>query len=162
MKLFIKLMLALLVLAVLLPFTILKDQNGKTLMSFSDIGLPDFSMPSLSSNKVKSAVGGSKTDMFYQWQDADGTIQFTTEPPPEGVEYTIKKYNPDTNLIKAVSLPEEEEPVAEPGVASEGQQPKIQIGSPYSTEEVKKLIEDAQNIEKKLQQRYEDQASALN
>ena len=50
MKLFVKLMLALLVLALLLPFTILKDDHGNTLMSFSDFSLsdvkmPDFSMP---------------------------------------------------------------------------------------------------------------------
>ena len=42
MKLFVKLMLAGLVLAFLLPFTLLKDDQGKTLMSFSDFSLARF------------------------------------------------------------------------------------------------------------------------
>jgi hypothetical protein len=45
MKLFAKTMIAALFIAMLLPFTILKDDSGNTLMSFSEISLPDFSMP---------------------------------------------------------------------------------------------------------------------
>ena len=163
MKLFVKLMLALLVLAVLLPFTILKDQNGNTLMSFSDLGLPDFSMPSMPKANLGSS-SSTQRDIFYQWKDASGTVQFTTQPPPEGVEYEIKKYNPNSNVIKAVEVPEpeEEKPEGEAGAVAQGDQPSIQIGSPYNPDDIKKLIDDAQSIEQKLQQRYEDNRSALN
>ena len=120
MKLFVKLMLAILVMAFLLPFTVLKDNEGKTLMSFSDFSLSDFNladfkMPDMlgSDKLLPTNGGGSREDVFYRWNDAKGNIQFTTEPPPDGVEYTVKGYNPDTNLIQAVEIPVEE-PVVEP------------------------------------------------
>ena len=48
MKLFTKIMIAVLFIALLLPFTILKDDSGDTLVSFSDLSFPDLSMPNLS------------------------------------------------------------------------------------------------------------------
>jgi hypothetical protein len=158
-------MLTMLVLAVLAPFTILKDNEGKTLMSFSDLGLPDLKMPdlpSMSSNKFLTSSGGrGEVAVFYQWYDNQGTVQFTTTPPPHGIDYVVKEFNPDTNLIEAVNLPVEKS-VSETSAISTAREPSLEIGSPYNPEDVKKLIEDAQSIEKKLQQRFEDQNSALN
>ena len=110
-------MLVGLVLAFLLPFTLLKDDQGKTLMSFSDFsisdfslldfGLADFKIPDiLGSDRLLPTVGGgSREDIFYRWNDAKGNVHFTTEPPPDGIEYSVKGYNPDANVIKAVKLP---------------------------------------------------------
>ena len=166
MKMFGKLMLTLLVLAVLAPFTILKDSEGKPLMSFSSLSLPNFGVPDMpsissSSSALAPAINGNKVDKFYKWYDAGGSLQFTTEPPPDGIDYTVKEFDPDTNLIQAVSLPVEEE-VKETSDASSAKEPALEIGSPYNPDDIKKLLEDAQNIEKKLQQRFEDQKSALN
>ncbi|MCP4275688.1 MAG: hypothetical protein GY779_04975, partial [Gammaproteobacteria bacterium] len=47
MKFFGKLLLAVLIIGLLLPFTILKGKDGKPLMSFTDLKLPDFSAPKL-------------------------------------------------------------------------------------------------------------------
>ncbi|MCP4469835.1 MAG: DUF4124 domain-containing protein [Gammaproteobacteria bacterium] len=163
-------MLAALVLALLLPFTILKDDQGKTLMSFSDIGLPDFNLPgmsSFSSNKLTpsgSGLGGK--DIFYRWYDADGNVQFTTEPPPDGIEYTVKGYDPNANVIRAVKMPAGEtaanEPAAnEPAPTGETANAPPEM-NPYDTESTKKLFEDTKNIEKLLNQRLEDQNSNLN
>ena len=165
MKLFVKLMLALLVLAVLAPFTLLKDNEGKTLMSFSDLGLPDFSLPDMPSmsatGQSSSSSGSGGVAVFYKWYDDRGTVQFTTELPPDGIDYEVKEFDPNTNLIQAVSLPAEETTTDVSAVPT-AREPSLEIGSPYNPEDVKKLIEDAQNIEKKLQQRFEDQNSALN
>jgi hypothetical protein len=127
MKLFAKLMIAVLILAMLLPFTILKGPDGKTLLSFSDFSLPDFNlpdfnlpdMPKMPSVDMPGASDGDLAgkDLFYKWYDADGNVQFTK--------------------------PED-------------------IGNPYSQESIKKLFEDAKNIEKLLNQRAMDQESALN
>ena len=161
MKLFAKLMIAALVIAMALPFTILKDENGNTLMSFKNLGLPDFSMPDMPDAKKLTSGSGQK-DYFYKWYDAEGNVQFTTEPPPEGVEYTVKGYDPDTNLIQAVQAPSEktaqqnQEKPAAPGLDSGA------LDNPYSPDNVKKLIEDAKNVQKILNQRYQDQESAFN
>jgi hypothetical protein len=170
MKLFVKLMLALLVLALLLPFTILKDDQGKTLMSFSSLKLPDFSLsvPSMPSakNLVPAASESHRMDVFYKWYDASGNLQFSTAPPPAGIEYTVKQFDPDTNVIEAVSLP-----VAEPPIESSANAPSAglgradmpgDLGNPYDKENIKKLFEDAENVEKLLQQRLNNQNSAIN
>ncbi len=175
MKLFVKAMFAVLVLAMLLPFTVLKGPDGRTLMSFSDIGLPDFSfdmpdMPDVSSGGGTATLQAGDTltetdaglqgkDIFYQWNDADGNIQFTTQPPPEGVPYTVKGYDPDANVIQSVKLPEPEAEKKSPSdkLGSDGK-----IGNPYEQESIKKLIQDAKNVEKMLSERYQQQEELLN
>ena len=164
MKLFAKFLLAALFIAMLLPFSVLKGPDGNPLMSFSDIGLPDFSVPDLpsmpSGSKMGSALDGGGLDIIYQWYDADGNVQFTTEPPPPGIEYTVKGYDPDTNVIQAVELPPEE---SQPEEEEAEQVEKVDdLGNPYDPEMIEKLFEDAKNVEKLLKQRYEDADSALN
>lgn len=161
MKLFAKLMLAALVIAMALPFTILKDKNGNTLMSFDNLKLPDFSMPDLPDAKKLTSGSGQK-DFFYKWYDADGNVQFTTEPPPEGVDYTVKGYDPDTNLIQAVKAPAEAAPEQPSRDSAKPALDPDVLDNPYSPENVKKLIDDAKNVQKILNQRYQDQESALN
>ena len=166
MKLFLKLMLALLFIALLLPFTILKDDDGNTLMSVKDISLPEFSLPDLSSARslVPDTPASSGMDKFYKWYDSEGNVQFTTEPPPDGVEYTVKEYDPDTNLIQAVELPKEEAP--EKTTSLQTGNPAADAPTddfnPYSKEKIEKLMEDTKNIEKLLNQRVIDQNNAIN
>ena len=79
-------MLAALVLAALLPFTILKDEQGKTLMSFSKFKLPEFKLPEFNlpdmprlpdaKNLTSPAVGAGGGDIFYKWYDAGGNVHF--------------------------------------------------------------------------------------
>ncbi|MDH3762433.1 MAG: hypothetical protein OEU50_15740 [Gammaproteobacteria bacterium] len=167
MKLFAKLMIAVLILALFLPFTILKGPDGKTLLSFADFSLPDFSLPDLPKMPSVDLPGASDSDLagkdlFYKWYDAEGNVQFTTEPPADGVEYTVKGFDPDTNVIQAVEVPATD--TAPENGASSGQttaKPEDN-GNPYSQESIKKLFEDAKNIEKLLNQRAGDQESALN
>jgi hypothetical protein len=173
MKLFVKLMLAALVVGFLLPFTLLKDDEGKTLMSFSDFSLPDFKMPSikmpdmLRSDKLLPTNGGSsREDVFYRWNDAKGNVHFTTEPPPDGIKYTVKGYNPDTNLIQAVEIPVEEPVVESPppgsGPASENKSSAQDPDSPYSKDNIQKLFDDTRNLEQMFNQRNKNLNSAAN
>lgn len=159
MKLFAKLLLAALVLAILLPFTILKNDQGKPMMSFSGFSLPELSdLSSGSSLKPSIDVIGGK-DIFYKWYDADGNLQFTTELPPDGVEYTVKGYDPNTNVIQAVKLPKEEVATDEPVIGTSEEQPEL---NSYDPQSIQKLMEETRNIEKLLNQRFENQNSALN
>ncbi|MCP4769367.1 MAG: DUF4124 domain-containing protein [Gammaproteobacteria bacterium] len=163
MKFFAKILLAALVLALLLPFTILKDDRGKTLMSFSDFSLPE--MPSFGGvsklTPSSSSLGGK--DTFYRWYDAEGNVQFTTEPPADGIEYTVKGYDPNTNVIQAVKTPAAEAASAPNVPASTGEtSSELPEVNPYDAESVKKLIEDTKNIEKLLNQRQQNQNATLN
>lgn len=167
MKLFAKIMIAVLFIAMLLPFTILKDDDGGTLLSLSDITLPNFSKPDLPEFSVNTPQVGSDRDLggkdiFYKWYDGDGNVQFATEPPPEGVEFTLLGFDPEANVIQAVKLPpgESEKDASNPG-RKKVDNPE-DIGNPYSQENVKKLFEDTRNIEKLLKQRLQDQDSMVN
>jgi len=173
MKLFVKLLLAALFIAVMLPFTILKGRDGNTLMSFSDFSLPAISIPNVSmpdlsewftSKKITPANDNdlSGKDIFYKWYDSEGNIHFTSEPPPDGIEYTRKGFDPDANVIQAVKIPAKEStaakettPVQEKSVGPE------ESVNPYSAERIKKLFEDSKNLEKLLDQKAKNQESAL-
>ncbi len=161
MKLFAKLMIAALFIAMALPFTVLKDKNGNTLMSFDNLKLPDFSMPDMP-DAGKLTSGSGQKDYFYKWYDASGNVQFTTEPPPEGVEYTVKGYDPDTNVIQAVKAPAEAAPEQAPRESAKPKQEPGALDNPYNPENIKKLIDDAKNVQNILNQRYQGQESALN
>lgn len=166
-------MLAGLVVAFLLPFTVLKDDQGKTLMSFSDFRLPnfglaDFKMPDMPGRDrlLPTDAGDSREDIIYRWNDAKGNVHFTTEPPPDGIEYTVKGYNPDANVIRAVKLPAEE-PVAEQPAstaepASKDMSSAQDAGNPYNKDNVQKLFDDSKNIEQLLNQRLKNQNTAAN
>lgn len=164
MKLFAKLMIAAMFIALLLPFTILKDKNGSTMMSLDKLKLPDFSMPDLPDmpgGKSLSPTGAGE-DIFYKWYDPQGNVQFTTEPPSAGIEYTIKGYDPNTNVIQAVKAPAEPDAGGDPDSAPKTQLKPGDIENPYDPENIKKLMEDAKNIQDILNQRFKDQESALN
>jgi len=171
MKLFMKLLLAVLVLAFLLPFTLLKNEQGNTLMSFSDFELPDFELPELpdlspGKDLIPSQVTSGGMDTFYKWYDPKGNVQFTTEPPPDGVEYTVKQYDPNANVIHAVKLPAEDRDAAAseanssanpvPEKSSQGQT------SPYNDNSIGKLFENARDIENLIKQRTNSQNDTIN
>ena len=173
MKLFVKLMIAALFIALMLPFTILKDKDGDTLMSFSDFSLPDISMPNISMPDLPSFSGSkgpkpssdddlSGKDIFYKWYDSEGNIQFTTEPPPNGVEYTRKGFDPNANVIQAVEIPVEEPAAEETKPVQKKSADRRDNVNPYSADSIKKLFEDTKNIEKLLNQRAINQQSAIN
>ena len=168
MKLFAKFLLAALVLGLLLPFTILKDDQGKTLMSFSDFSLPDMSLPDMPSFDGVSKLTPSSSDIggksiFYKWYDAEGKVQFTTQPPPDGIEYTVKGYDPNVNVIQSVKVPEAEPAgTGETTATSESTGAQPGLANTYDADAIKKMFEDTKNIEKLLNQRYENQNSTIN
>ena len=160
MRFFIKILITLVVLAILLPFTLLKGKDGRPLMSLDKLKAPDISVPSL---PASGRDGGNK-DLIYRWTDSEGVIHFTNTPPPQGVEYTVKGYDPNTNLIQSVELPQDEEPSVRKPVQAATKKPPgslQEIGNPYSVEKVEKLMEDAQNVQKLLEDRLKRQEEII-
>ncbi len=165
MKFFGKLMITALVLAVLLPFTVLKGKDGRPLMSFSDIKLPNVKIPDLSvpdaikPSNTQLSPNNSDKDIVYKWKDSSGALHFTSSPPPEGIEFTAKGYDPNQNLIQSVKVNKEED--QETGIAGQGDgkgggiQNKSEkgIGNPYSPKKIEKLFDDAENVQKILNER---------
>ena len=158
MKLFMKLMLALLVLAILLPFTLLKNDQGRPLMSFSEFAVPDFKFPELGGvpsgkSLLPSDQGPADFDRFYKWYDAEGELQFTTEPPPDGIKYTIKEVDPNLNLIQSVTLTAEEvvpQVITTPSAPGQPLTPQ-NLGDIYDKDSIQNLIDNARKVEQQLQ-----------
>lgn len=160
MKLFAKLLISVLVIGILLPFTILKGTDGKPLLSFTNLQAPD--MPKLP--ETIDSFGDESQDgkeVIYKWIDGKGNLQFSNTPPPEGIEYTVKDYDPNVNVIQAVVVkPEETEeiPASQP---DEKVTSVEEVGNPYAPEKIEKLFEDAKNIEKLLSQRLKNQEAMI-
>jgi len=161
MKLFVKFLIAAVVLAILLPFTILKDKDGRPLMTLDKIKAPDITLPQLPETIKNTEINSvtDSNDVIYKWRDSKGELHFSSSPPSEGIRYTSKGYDPNTNLIQSVNIPDEKpEQVVE-------QAPQIKkpsdIGNPYSPEKVEKLMEDAQNIQKLLNDRISKQEALI-
>jgi len=175
MNLFIKLLIAILVIGLLLPITFLKDKHGNPMLSVRDLNfpsvtLPELSMPDFLSSGMAKIPGGARDsdgelldgkDLIYKWTSADGNVQFSNSQPPEGVVYTLKGYDPNLNVIQAV----ETQAAGSEEVSGSESKKKISsvkdIGSPYSVERIEKLFEDANNIEKLLNQRLNNQAAEI-
>lgn len=157
MKLFTKLLIAALVLAVLLPFTILKGKDGRPLMSWKDLKAPDLDLPEVPDGLKLPNAGatGKRQDIIYKWRDAKGELHFTSSPPPKGIEYEAKGYDPNANLIQSIEIKHEEAvaPVAEQPQQNESKG----IGNPYSPEKIEKLFKDAENVQKLLDDRMKQQ-----
>ncbi|MFT5658754.1 MAG: hypothetical protein ACI9KN_002035 [Gammaproteobacteria bacterium] len=166
MKLFGKLLIAVLIIGFLLPFTILKGKDGKSLMSFSDIKFPSFSnpldidVPGFDDLKDLSKPA-SASNLIYKWTDDEGNLQFSSSKPEESIEYTVKGYDSNQNVIQSVKI--EPKPV-ETVVDSEAEKKTANtndIGSPYSVEKVEKLFKDAEGIEKLLNDRLKNQEAII-
>jgi len=160
MKLFIKLLISVLVISILLPFTILKGTDGKPLLSFADLKSPE--LPKVSGSIT--GLGGknsNRKDAIYKWVGENGDLQFSNSPPPAGIEYTVMNYDPNQNVIQAVEI-ESNEPVE---VLEREPKKKVtsmkDVGNPYSPEKIEKLFEDANNIEKLLNQRLNNQEAII-
>lgn len=172
MKLFVKLLLIILVIGLLLPFTFLKGKDGKTLMSFSDIKLPAGSFSDLFGtsvagiDKLKEITNqkGSTAEknLIYKWTDIDGNLQFSSSPPAEGINFTVKGYDSNQNVIRSVSA----EPAAQKGVLDTTPDENKsagadKVGNPYSVEKVEKLFKDAEGLENLLNQRLKKQDAII-
>jgi len=175
MKLPAKMLIAALVIALLLPFILLKGKDGSAMLkvrdlNFASVSLPELSMSDFLSWGLPSIPGRNSSpddesltgnDVIYKWTDANGNLQFSNNRPPEGIVYTIKGYDPNLNVIQAV----ETRPTGPDAVPEYESKKKVtsakDIASPYSIEKIEKLFENANNIENLLDQRMENQAAEI-
>jgi hypothetical protein len=131
---------AALVIAASLSFTVLKGDDGEPLLSFSDFKVPEvdlenfFIMNMLESWRASSSELPRAESTIYQWTDTEGNLQFSNSPPPAGIEYTERKYDPNENVIPAVST------------NSNDANQHGDADSIFSPGVIEKLFEDANNV----------------
>lgn len=115
----------------------------------SGFKFPDFSKTDL--NPLSSAP-----ETAYKWVDENGRTHYSNEVPAQSQPaIEVIKVDPNTNIIQAVELPEE---------AEEGETTVITPveGPLYKPENIQKLINDAKNVEKVLQERHKKQEEIIN
>jgi hypothetical protein len=144
-------------------------------MNFSDISLPYGSFSDLLGTNVpviddlkgliniSGPIRGS--NQIYKWIDIDGNLHFSSSPPAENIKYTVKGYNPNQNLIQAVSVEPEVGQLVVDSVAKEKTEGKIKgtdkMGNPYSVEKLERLFKDAEGIESLLNNRLKQQQTII-
>jgi hypothetical protein len=124
-------------------------------------------MPDMSSGKqlLPDIDGQGGQDIVYRWNDSEGNIHFTTEPPADGIEYTVKGYDSGANVIQAVRLPDGVAPVvpiAADTSADSGQNSAPDLVKTYDKDSIHKLFDDSKNIQQVLKQRLDKQNSVIN
>jgi len=92
----------------------------------------------------------------YQWVDAQGHTHYESTPPTGQGNYLKKSIRTSTNIMNAQKIAEEEE-------REETQKSRVaRVGSVYSPEGVKDLMDDAKNTSKLLEDRAAEQEKLLN
>lgn len=123
--------------------------TGKTPFSASDLKMPD-----ISAHSVNPLVNGGKTTA-YKWTDENGVVHYSSEPPPEHQQVEVLEVDPNINLMQGVQKKEEV-----PGPTS---QPALELpsGNIYNPKNVQKLIQDAKDVQQKLNERYKEQEKIM-
>jgi hypothetical protein len=127
--------------------------------------LPDWAAGLFSSEPDKPALPENLSSVvtdqevtYYQWVDEQGQTHYSSTPPI-GLAAEQKKLRPDTNLLQAVKVPQEEEASDGPqifslGSSKDGKSKKEgdeEAFNPYSPEGVQKLMDKAQDAKKLME-----------
>ncbi len=169
MKIFLKLLMALVVLAVAAPF-FLKDKNGAPLMALNDLKMPDLSTPPIPDN-IKSAVSGitSNSETFssaatdsspaggkvkvHKWKDEEGVWHFSSvDSSQRGTSSQVIFIDPTQNNFTPPPSREQPEQVEEKvatTAAAENVTPNILLPLTHG----KSTLEQAKQVQKLLEQR---------
>ncbi len=146
MKLFVKLMLLAVIMAISGPYFI-KGPDGAPLWSLRDTAASVSGLFSkLRSNPLTAAVtpGGEAVEI-YRWQDADGQWHFTNVAPDDS-PHSVLRIDPKTNAISTVVQRAPDESAAEP-VADDPLARNTHIGPLPDPATAKALIEDARALQ---------------
>ena len=160
MKLFVKLMMLVLVLAVSGPF-FLKGPDGQPLWSikqFTDRASTLLNRITAAPSTI--AAGGKVSEVVvYRWQDEQGQWHFSGEPPVVH-GYDVMSFDPDTYAMRLLSdSSTDDTEVEEVVLVNDGSEPLPRIGPITDPEATRQLIEDARAIQDLVDQRKADIAA---
>ncbi len=158
MKLLLKLLLVLPLLAVALPFLI-KGPSGRPLLSFDSFQAPRTIVPELPEikgvlEKARDSLADlapekpAKATRVYKWRDANGTLSFSDRPNPNGSSEQVL-VNSNVNILPSSPAKMGNQQNAEnEGVVSCLHMENLQLPSPTSIplKQIPQLIKDAKAV----------------
>ena len=91
----------------------------------------------------------------YKWRDEFGVMQFTNTPPPETRQAELVELTPNTNIVKAVEIPEQEPEVKRSG-------PNVMMtGNPYTPGGMKDLLDTTSTLAGGMSQKQMEQQQLM-
>lgn len=209
LKLFIKLMIFVLILAVAGPF-IMRGPDGRPLLSLADIKLPDFSLalPKLGSTAEPppaEAPGSgqwiqwsdkasapfnpdvltreqlalldikAQDNIFYRWKDPKGVWQFSAVPNRNTLNHVVRT-DPNANVLQSLSTDDIDRafgrtPASETGNSitqnnpaaggKEAEPSLLPIPTTVPVAEIPKLLDQAKDVQRIMEQRMQKMDQAL-
>ncbi len=181
MKLTFKLMLLALMLVVVSPF-LLHGPNGKPILSWEKLNLPDFSSLFGRANthnavktieKIKSSASDAlpvetddDTTAIHKWVDKQGVWHFSDKQNPEGHDEVVR-INTNRNVVQATPVAKDIPDEEETRTAANGKEDKKEDGPdiPFPTtvpmKDIPKLINDTKALKETMDKRYKEQQKLL-
>lgn len=92
----------------------------------------------------------------YKWRDEHGVMQFTNTPPPASRQAEIVELAPNTNIVKAIEIPEEEPEKKRSGPSV------VTVGNPYTPGGMKDLLDTTSTLAEDMGQKQMEQQQLMN
>jgi hypothetical protein len=105
--------------------------------------------------KNLTSVTTDEKVQVYKWRDQYGVIQFTNTPPPQTQQAELVVLTPDTNIVKAVEVPEEEPEQKRSGPAV------MKTGNPYTPGGMKDLLDTTSSLATDMNQKQLEQQQLM-
>jgi len=155
-KIYYRSLLAIIVLACVMPFVI-KGRDGRPLLQLSDLKMPAIAVPGKDSiGRLANSLdqGGKPTReadkvIVYRWQDDQGIWHFSDADNPLGDSETLQ-----VSLDRTVTEPPTNDTPAQVGSASRAEE---LLAEPLPLLHAGEVLEQARNVGTVLQQRYQRQ-----
>lgn len=91
----------------------------------------------------------------YKWRDQYGVMQFTNTPPMDTQQVEMIELTPDTNIVKAVEVPEQEPEQKQSG-------PRVMMtGNPYTPGGMKDLLDTTSSLATDMNQKQLEQQQLM-
>jgi hypothetical protein len=105
--------------------------------------------------KNLTSVTTDEKVQVYKWRDQYGVMQFTNTPPPQTQQAELVVLTPDTNIVKAVEVPEEEPEQKRSGPAV------MKTGNPYTPGGMKDLLDTTSSLATDMNQKQLEQQQLM-
>ena len=134
-----------------IPMFLLGD--GSVLAKFGLDSFTGSDEPKLPQN-ITNVTTNEKVQV-YKWKDKYGVMQFTNTPPPEARQAEMLELTPNTNIVKAVEVPEQEPEQKRSG-------PRVMMtGNPYTPGGMKDLLDTTSSLAQDMNQKQLEQQQLM-
>ena len=147
-------MLIVLCVMAIVPMILIGDND--LLAKFGLGGNGDFKSMRDKAPKNLTNVTTDQKVKVYKWRDENGIMQFTNTPPPEAQNVETVELAPNTNIMKAVEVPEEE-----PETTTTSGPKVMATGNPYTPGGMKDMVDTTSAIKESMNERQLEQQKML-